>query len=75
MENSQELIGVLQAISVVAKKLAEKLMRIDREIKDYTDFCFTVQIGNKSLNNRRKFEDFLNQITSLQCIPRYRKLT
>ena len=35
MENSQELIGVLQAISVVAKKLAEKLMRIDREIKDY----------------------------------------
>lgn len=35
MENSQELIGVLQAISIVAKKLAEKLMRIDREIKDY----------------------------------------
>ena len=30
-----------------------------------TDFCFTVQIGNKSLINRRKFEDFLNQITSL----------
>lgn len=35
MENSQELIGVLQAISIVANKLAEKLMRIDREIKDY----------------------------------------
>lgn len=30
-----------------------------------TDFCFTIQIGNKSLINRRKFEDFLNQITSL----------
>lgn len=30
-----------------------------------TDFCFTVQIGNKSLINRQKFEDFLNQITSL----------
>ena len=35
MENFQELIGALQAISVVAKKLAEKLMRIDREIKGY----------------------------------------
>lgn len=35
MENSKELIGVLQAISIVAKNLAEKLMRIDREIKEY----------------------------------------
>lgn len=25
-----------------------------------TDLCFTVQIGNKSLINRRKFEEFLN---------------
>ena len=32
MENSQELIGVLQAISIVAKSLAVKLMKIDREI-------------------------------------------
>lgn len=30
-----------------------------------SDFCFTVQIGNKSLINRKKFENFLNQITSL----------
>lgn len=30
-----------------------------------TDFCFTVQIGNKSLINRKKFEDFLNQTTAL----------
>ena len=30
-----------------------------------TEFCFTVQIGNKSLINRQKFEEFLNEITSL----------
>ena len=30
-----------------------------------TDYCFTVQIGNKALINRQKFESFLNQITSL----------
>ena len=30
-----------------------------------TEFCFTVQIGNKSLINRQKFEKFLNQTTSL----------
>lgn len=35
MENSKELIGILQAISIVAKNLAEKLMRIDRDIKEY----------------------------------------
>lgn len=35
MENSRELIGILQAISIVAKSLAEKLMRIDREVKAY----------------------------------------
>ena len=30
-----------------------------------TDLCFTVQIGNKSLINRHKFEEFLNKTTSL----------
>lgn len=35
MENSKELIGILQAISIVAKNLAEKLMRIDCEIREY----------------------------------------
>lgn len=35
MENSKELIGILQAISIVAKKLAEKLMRIERDIREY----------------------------------------
>lgn len=35
MDNPKELIGVLQAISIVAKNLAEKLMRIDKEIEEY----------------------------------------
>ncbi len=30
-----------------------------------TDLCFTIQIGNKSLINRQKFEEFLNQTTAL----------
>lgn len=30
-----------------------------------TDYCFTIQVGNKSLINRHKFEDFLNQTTSI----------
>lgn len=30
-----------------------------------TELCFTVQIGNKSLINRHKFEEFLNETTSL----------
>ena len=30
-----------------------------------TEYCFTVQVVNKSLINRQKFETFLNQITSL----------
>ena len=30
-----------------------------------TEYCFTVQVGNKSLIKRQKFETFLNQITSL----------
>lgn len=35
MDNSKELIGILQAISIVAKNLAEKLMLLDREMKEY----------------------------------------
>ena len=31
MEQSQELIGILQAISIVAKSLAAKLMQIENE--------------------------------------------
>lgn len=30
-----------------------------------TELCFTVQIGNKSLINRHKFEAFLNNTTYL----------
>lgn len=46
MENSKELIGILQAISIVAKNLAEKLMRIDREIKEY-ESCQTGMPGKR----------------------------
>ena len=35
MENAQELIGILQAISIVAKSLAAKLMRIEQQVSDY----------------------------------------
>ena len=35
MQNALELIGILQAISIVAKSLAVKLMKIDREIRAY----------------------------------------
>lgn len=38
MENSTELIGILQAISIVAKNLAEKLMQIDRNVKKYESY-------------------------------------
>ena len=30
-----------------------------------SEFCFTVQIGAKALINRHKFEEFLNQTTTL----------
>lgn len=30
-----------------------------------SEYCFTVQVGNRSLINRHKFENFLNQTTSL----------
>lgn len=31
-ENTQELIGILQAISIVAKSLAVKLMQIEKSV-------------------------------------------
>ena len=46
MENSQELIGILQAISIVAKSLAVKLMKIDREIRAAGD-CRPFPAGEK----------------------------
>ncbi len=33
MEQSQELIGILQAISIVAKSLAAKLVQIEKEVE------------------------------------------
>ena len=42
----------------------KKLRNLIVENRD-TDLCFTVQIGNKSLINRKKFEEFLNQTTAL----------
>lgn len=30
-----------------------------------TELCFTIQIGNKSLINRSKFEEFLDQVSAL----------
>ncbi len=35
MQNAAELIGILQAISIVAKSLAMKLMQIEKEVQDY----------------------------------------
>lgn len=43
--------------------IGEKKIRM--LISENTDYCFTVQVGNKSLINRHKFEEFLNQTTSL----------
>ena len=37
MEKSQELIGILQAISIVAKSLAAKLVQIEKEVEAYED--------------------------------------
>lgn len=45
----------------------KKLRNLIVENRD-TDLCFTVQIGNKSLINRKKFEEFLNQTTALQAV-------
>ncbi|MEE1009326.1 MAG: excisionase [Agathobacter sp.] len=42
----------------------KKIRNLIAENRD-TDLCFTVQIGNKSLINRKKFEEFLNQTTAL----------
>lgn len=33
MEKAKELIGVLEAISIVAKNLAERLIRVEQEVQ------------------------------------------
>ena len=45
--------------------IGEKKVRMLISENTDTDYCFTVQVGNKSLINRHKFEEFLNQTTSL----------
>ena len=45
--------------------IGEKKIRMLISENTDTDYCFTVQVGNKSLINRLKFEEFLNQTTSL----------
>ena len=45
--------------------IGEKKIRMLISENTDTDYCFTVQIGNKSLINRHKFEEFLNQTSSL----------
>ena len=45
--------------------IGEKKIRMLISENTDTAYCFTVQIGNKSLINRHKFEEFLNQTTSL----------
>lgn len=45
--------------------IGEKKIRMLIAEHSDTDLCFTVQIGNKSLINRKKFEDFLNRTTSI----------
>jgi excisionase family DNA binding protein len=45
--------------------IGEKKIRMLIAENANTEFCFTVQIGTKSLINRHKFEEFLNQTTSL----------
>ena len=46
--------------------IGEKKIRMLISENAESDYCFTVQVGNKSLINRQKFEKFLNQTTALQ---------
>jgi conserved domain protein len=45
--------------------IGEKKIRMLIAENAESDYCFTVQVGNKSLVNRQKFEKFLNQTTAL----------
>ena len=45
--------------------IGEKKIRMLISENVDSDYCFTVQVGNKSLINRQKFEEFLNQTTAL----------
>ena len=45
--------------------IGEKKIRMLISENAESDYCFSVQVGNKSLINRQKFEKFLNQTTAL----------
>ena len=47
MQNAEELIGILQAISIVAKSLAVKLMQIEKSVQAY-------EAGKATVAGRRK---------------------
>ena len=47
MQNAAELIGILQAISIVAKSLAVKLMQIEKDMQAY-------EAGMAAVAGRRK---------------------
>ena len=55
MQNAAELIGILQAISIVAKSLAVKLMQIEKDIKEVC-VCRPFQPVKDSLLNHHKIE-------------------
>lgn len=35
LQQSKELIGILQSISIIAKRLAERLIKIEAQINEY----------------------------------------
>lgn len=47
MQNAAELIGILQAISIVAKSLAMKLMQIEKEVQAYESGMETAAGGRR----------------------------
>lgn len=46
MQNTTELIGILQAISIVAKSLALKLMQIEKDVAAYESGT-TIAVGKR----------------------------
>lgn len=47
MQNAAELIGILQAISIVAKSLAVKMMQIEKDVQAY-------EAGTAAVTGRRR---------------------
>lgn len=45
--------------------IGEKKLRYLIDVNRDSHFCFSIQVGNKSLINRKKFEEYLNRTTSI----------